>query len=238
MAVSGIVSNNWRTILARVYSRDVAEAQEEFVRFKIGEGGESGGVPITPDATFTDVQGEGAPLASGGTVQFTNGSAFVDGVGTNFIADLSVGEWIKPGPAPHPTNPYSAGDPGTEYDWWGEVKTIHAASGIGAVELQLVYPGVTNPAGRACHKAAAPLYTFRKTLAAGDVLFNSVLPAITEITCTVGAAEANADQLGGTPEFYEVGIFDNDGVMVGYLTFDKQEKIAGVQLVTIGDLVF
>jgi len=237
VAVSGVVSNNWRTILARVYSRDVTQSQEEFTFFKIGEGGESGGTPITPDAAFIDVQGEGAALASGGTVQFTNGSAFVDGTGTNFVADLSVGEWIKPGPEVS-SNPYSAGVPGTEYDWWGEVKTIHAASGVGAVELQSVYAGVTNPAGRACHKASEPLYVFRKTLTVGDVLFNSVLPAITEITCSVASGEANADQQSNTPEFYEVGIFDNDGVMVGYLTFDKQEKIVGVQLVTIGDLVF
>lgn len=236
MAISGVVSNNWRTILARVYARDVTEAQEEFVRFKIGEGGESGGVPITPDETYGDLESEGSPLVSGGTVGFNNGSVFVDGVGTNFVADLSVGEWIKPGPVAS-ANPYSAGVPGTEYDWWGEVKTIHAASGVGAVELQTVYGGATIT-GRPCHKAAAPLYTFRKTLVAGDVLFNSVLPAITEITCVVAAAEANSDQLGNTPAFYELGIFDNDGVMVGYLTFDKQEKIAGVQLITIGDLVF
>lgn len=237
MAVQGIVQNDWRTILARVYSRDVAQVQREFTVFKIGEGGEVGGVPITPDAIFTDIEGEGAPLASGGTAQFTNGSEFVDGALTNFVADLTVGDWIKPGPEVS-SNPYSAGVPGTEYDWWGEVKTIHAANGVGAVELQAVYAGVTNPAGRACYRADEPLYVFRKALGAGDVLFNSVLPAITEITCTVGAAEANADQLLNTPEFYELAIFDDDGVMVGYLTFDKQEKIAGVQLVIIGDLVF
>lgn len=237
MAVQGVVQNAWRTILARVYSRDVTQAQAEFVRFKIGEGGSSGGLPITPDETFTDLEGEGSPLASGGTVQFTNGSAFVDGVGTNFVADLTVGDWIKPGPQVS-ASPYSAGVPGTEYDWWGEVRTIHAASGVGAVELQVVYAGATNPAGRACHRADEPLYVFRKDLVAGDVLFNSVLPAITEITCTVAAVEANSDQLGNTPEFFELGIFDSNGVMMGYLTFDKQEKIAGVQLVTIGDLVF
>lgn len=237
MAVEGIVSNNWRTILARVYSKDVTQVQKEIAWFKIGEGGSSGGVPITPDATFEDVQGEGAALASGGTVQFTNGSAFVDGSGTDFVSDVSVGEWIKPGPEVS-SNPYSAGVPGTEYDWWGEVKTIHAASGVGAIELQSAYSGVTNPAGRAGYKASAPLFVFRKALTISDVLFNSVNPAITEITSTVGAAEANSDQLGGTPEFFELGLFDEDGVMVGYITFDKQEKVAGVQLVTIADLVF
>jgi len=237
VAVSGVVQNNWRTILARVYAQDVTQVQREINRFKIGEGGESGGSPITPDATFSDIQGEGAPLASGGTVQFTNGSAFVDGSGTDFVSDLSVGEWIKPGPQAS-SNPYSAGVPGTEYDWWGEVKTIHAASGVGAVELQSAYGGVTNPAGRPGHKAASPLFVFRKALGAGEVLFNSVLPAITEITATVGATEANATQLSVSPEFYEIGFFDEDGVMVGYMTFDMQQKISGVQLVTIGDLTF
>lgn len=238
MAVSAVVSNNWRTILARVYSRDVAQVQKEIVRFKIGEGGSSGGVPITPDATFVDLQGEGAPLAGGGTVSFTNGSTAVVGSGTSFLADVSPGDWIKPGPEPAVTSTaYSAGEPGTEEDGWGEVLTVTDNTNI---VLAANYIGATHGLleNRPCHKASEPLFVFRKDLTAGDVLFTSALPAIAEITCTVGASEANADQLSNTPEFYELGVFDEDGVMVGYFTFDKQEKIVGVQLVTIGDLTF
>ena len=32
------------------------------------------------------------------------------------------------------------------------------------------------------------------------------------------------DGFGNPPEFWEVGIFDNDNVMIAYLTFDKQTK--------------
>jgi len=239
LTVQGIVSNNWRTILARVYSRDVTQVQKEIVRFKIGEGGSSGGLPITPDATFVDVQGEGAPLANGGTCEFTNGSTLVEGSGTNFQTDVSAGDWIKPGPEPALVSPnYSAGEPGTEEDGWGEVLSVHPT--LQQITLTASYIGTTHPfsENRPCHKASEPLYVFRKTLVVGDVLFDSVLPAITELTATVLGGEANSDQLGNTPDFYELGFFDDDGVMVGYVTFDRQQKVSGVQLVTIADLIF
>lgn len=238
MAVQGIVQNNWRTILARVYAQDVTQVQKEINRFKIGEGGSSGGSPITPDATFVDIQGEGTPLAGGGVVGFTNGSPNVVGVGTSFLADVSPGDWIKPGPEPATGSPsYSAGEPGTEEDGWGEVLSVTDNFNL---VLTANYIGATHGTGesRPGHTASSPLYVFRKAMGAGEVLFNSVLPAITEITATVGASEANSTQLGASPEFYEIGFFDDDGVMVGYMTFDMQQKIAGVQLVTIGDLTF
>ena len=236
MAVQAIVQNNWRTILARVYAQDVAQPQQEISRFKIGEGGFVGATPITPDATFEDVQGEGTPLAGGGTCEFVNGSADVVGSGTSFLADVAVGDWIKPGPEASP-NAYSAGLPGSEEDGWGEVLLVNNNTSI---TLAAPYIGVSHllSENRPCHSASEPLFVFRKALGAGDVLFDNVLPAITEITSTLGAAEANADQLGNTPEFFELGLFDADGVMVVYMTFDMQEKIAGVQLVTICDLTF
>jgi len=236
VAVSASVQDNWRTILARVFSRDVVQVQREINRFKIGEGGSSGGTPITPDSTYVDVEGEGAPLAGGGTVGFTNGTTAVVGVGTSFLADVSPGDWIKPGPEPH-SNPYSAGDPGTEEDGWGQVLSVTDNNNI---VLTAAYIGATHPTSenRPCHLASEPLFVFRKSLAAGDVLFNSVLPAIVEITSIVAAGEANSDQLGNNPIFYELGLFDEDGVMVVYVTFDAQTKVAGVQLNTIIDLVF
>ena len=239
MAASAKVQNNWRTILARVFSRDVVQAQKEITRFKIGEGGFNVGppkTPKTPDETLVDLESEGEPLAGGGTVQFVNGSTAVTGLGTSFLADVSVGDWIKPGPTAS-SNPYSAGTPGSEEDGWGQVQLVNNNLSI---TLTANYVGATHllAEGRPCHKASEPLFTFRKTLAAGDVLFNSVIPAITEITATVGAAEANADQLGGSPEFFELGLFDDDGVMVVYVTFDEEEKIVGVQLVHVIDLTF
>jgi hypothetical protein len=237
VAISAVVSNGWREILARVYARDVAQAQAEIVRFKIGEGGSSGGTPITPDPTYTDVESEGAPLAGGGTATFTNGSTAVVGVGTSFLADVSPGDWIKPGPTftGVGATPQSAGDPGSEYDEWGQVQSVTDNLNI---VLNANYTGVTTSPAREVRKASAPLFTFRKTLAGGDVLYSSGLPAITEVTSTVAAGEANQDQLLNNPIFFELALFDSNGVMVCYCTFDAQTKVSGVQLVTILDLTF
>lgn len=237
MAISAKITNGWREILARVFSRDISQALAEITRFKIGEGGSSGGLPITPDETFTDLESEGDPLSGGGTAIFTNGSTAVVGTGTSFLSDVSAGEWIKPGPTfvGGGATPQSSGDPGTEYDEWGEVLTVTDNENI---VLASNYTGVTTASGRQVRKASEPLYTFRKDLAAGDVVYSSGLPAITEVTSLVGSSEANSDQLGNNPIFYELGLFDSNGVMVAYVTFDAVTKVSGVQLNAIVDLVF
>lgn len=235
MAVQGIIPNNWRGVLARVFARDVADAQSEIVRFKIGEGGFLNvppKVPVAPVATRTDLASEGEPIA--GTATFTNGVATVAGVGTNFLVDLVPGQWIKPGPDLTGITFGSAGIPGTEEDVWGQIATVDSAI---QVTLNAVYGGAT-VGGRAVRKADEPLFTFRKTLLAADVTLFSTLPAITEIDAITLAAEANLDQLGNPPEFFELGLFDANGVMLAYITFDLQTKTAAVQLNCIVQLVF
>lgn len=236
MATDASVQEGWRTILARIFSQDVADTHKDIVRFKIGEGGSSGGSPITPDPTFRDIEGEGAALAGGGICEFTNGSMVVFGVATTFLADVSPGDWIKPGPTPS-SDPESAGTPGSEEDGWGEVDTVNSDISI---TLLANYVGSTHLFAeiRPCHKAASPLFVFRKALGPADVLFNSAVPAITEITAIVAASEANLDQLGGNPVFFEVALFDAAGACVVYMTFDAVTKTAAVQLNHIVDLVF
>lgn len=235
MAVQGIIPNVWRTTIARVYARDVADTQSEIVRFKIGEGGfvnTPPKQPISPAATKRDLDSEGATLTGGGTALFSNGSAIVTGTGTTFLTDLAVGQWIKPGPLLTPLAVGSAGDPGTEVDQWGQILSVDSDL---QVTLTGGYTGATLT--RAVRKANEPLYTFRKTLLASDVFLLSALPAITEIDAIVLAGEANADQLANAPEFFELGVFDANGVMVAYVTFDLQTKTAAVQLNTIIQLV-
>ena len=237
MAVQAIIHEGWRTILARVVARDLPDTYQDIVLFKIGEGGSSGGIPIAPDATFTDLQSEGAPLAGGGTCEFTNGSVVVTGSGTSFLADVSPGDWIKPGPTPS-SDYASAGTPGSEEDGWGQVLSVNSNISI---TLVAAYVGATHLLAelRPCHlDANAPLFTFRKTLVAGDVLFNSAVPAVDEITAIVASGEANANQLAANPGFYEMGLFDALGVMVLYVTFDLQTKSSGVQLNTIIQIVY
>jgi len=244
MAASAVVQVDWRTVLAELWARDIVAAYRtkgDIVRFKIGEGGFINvppKQPITPDENFTDLQSEGATLPSGGTVEFNNGSPTVEGSGTNFSVDVSIGDWIKPGPELAVSgDPYSAGEPGSEEDLWGEVQSVDSPTQI---TLVANYAGTTHlfAEARDGRTASEPLFTFRKTLGAGEVLFNSVNPAITEVTTNVGALEANADQLGNPPEFFELALFDENGVMVAYCTFDEATKISGVQLVTILDLVY
>ena len=236
MAIQGVAANVWRTVLARVVARDVADTYADIVRFKIGEGGfidVPPKQPVTPVGTVEDLVSEGAKLSGGGTATFTNGSAIVSGAGTTFLTDLAGGKWIKPGPT-YPIAVGSAGDAGTEYDTWGEIQSVDSDT---QVTLTAPFAGAT-VAGREVRVADEPLYTFRKTLNAGDVTLLSSVPAIVEVDAIVLAGEANADQLGNNPEFFELGLYDSNGVMVAYLTFDLETKSGGVQLNHIQQVVF
>jgi hypothetical protein len=237
--VQAIVQEGWREILARVYARDVADVQAEITHFKIGEGGFIDlppKTPITPDPTFRDLQSEGTPLAGGGFCEFTNGSAAVIGSGTTFLADVAVGDWIKPGPLPS-AFVNAAGQPGSEEDGWGQVLFVNTNNSI---TLVAPYVGGTHllAEARRCHKAAEPLFTFRKAMANSDVLFTSGVPAITEVTAIVLAAEASADQLGNNPQFFELGLFDANNVMLVYMTFPDETKTLVIQLNHIIELVW
>lgn len=233
MAATAVVTEVWRTIIARVLSRDLADSYAEHDFFKIGEGGSSGGLPVAPDATRTDIAGEGEPLANGGTVAFTNGSATVTGTGTTFTVDVSIGDWIKPGPDFTGVTFGSAGVPGSDVDEWGQVLTVDSDTQI---TLNATYIGASI-SGRECRSAPEPYFVFRRTLSAGDVLFNSAVPAITEVTSVVLSTDANLDQLGNAPEFFELGLFDANGVMTVYMTMDQQTKTVSVQLNNVIDIV-
>jgi hypothetical protein len=236
LSVNATVQESWRGVLARVFARDVADAQSEIVLFKIGEGGFTGApkVPKAPDAAIADIESEGAALVSGGTVGFVNGSPTVTGVGTTFTGDLVAGEWIKPGPDFTGVSFGSAGVPGTEYDEWGQILSVDNDL---QVTLMANYTGATVLL-RECRKATEPLFTFRKTLVAGDVLLLTTTPAIDEIMAIVAAGEANLDQLGNNPEFFELGLYDANGVMLVYVTFDLETKSGAVQLNHVIQLVF
>lgn len=236
MAVQGIIPNVWRTVLARVFARDVADTQAEITRFKIGEGGfvnTPPKQPIAPSASRTDLASEGTVLTGGGTALFTNGSMIVTGTGTAFLTDLSPGDWIKPGPTAS-ASPGSAGTPGTEVDVWGQIDTVDSNT---QVTLLANYAGATLT--RAVRKSAEPFLTFRKTLLSADVTLFSSNPAVTEIDAIVLSGEGNGpDQAGDDPEFFELGLFDSNGVMVAYVTFDLETKTLGVQLNHIIQIVF
>lgn len=240
--VSAIVQEGWREVQARLYSLDAAQSYAEPYLFKIGEGGFVDlppKEPVTPDPTRDDIFSEGDAVA--GTATFTNLSATVTGVGTTFLADVSPGDWVKPGPTfgvlggLEGANARSAGDIGSEYDEWAEVLAV---PGNTSITLTAPYTGATTAVPRALHKAAAPFLTFRKLFSPADVIFSSGVPAITEFTAIVLAAEANANQLLATPEFFEIGIFDANNVMMVHMTFPLESKTGAVQLNHIIELIF
>jgi len=237
LSVQGVIPRVWRTVLARVFARDVADTQADFTVFKLGEGGYVDvppKQPIAPDEIRTDLASEGEALAGGGTATFTNGSPLVVGSGTAFLTDLAPGDWVKPGPDMTGVSYGSAGVPGTEYDDWSQILTVDSN-----IQVTLTAPFVgATIAGRDVRASDTPLYTFRKTLIASDVTFFSAVPAITEIDAITLAAEANINFLGGSPEFFEIGIFDSNGVMVAYVTFDLQTKTIGVQLNNVIQIVY
>jgi len=171
-------------------------------QFKIGEAGFQGtGInrePKDPDSTKTDLESEGVPLT--GTAEFTNGSPTVTGSGTTFLADVSVGQWIKPG---------------SGSDDWGEVLTVVNDT---TITLAANYIGASTGPGSPISVAEKPWLTFRKTLTGGESIFSS--PDTTEITAIVTNVEATINQLGGQPEFFELGLFDStNNRMVVYMTF-------------------
>lgn len=236
--VQAVVQEGWREILARVHSLDAPEAFAEIARFKLGEGGFVDippKEPITPDPTFLDLQSEGAALPGGGTATFTNLNGAVVGVGTSFLADVSPGDWIKPGPEflVEGLVPNSSGDVGTEVDDWAEVALV-----VDNLNITLVVPYIGATVTRVVRKASEPLFTFRKTLTVADVLFTSAVPAITEITAIALAGEGNLDQLGNNPIYFELGVFDQNNVMMIYMTFPLETKTPAIQLNHVLELVF
>lgn len=72
-------------------------------------------------------------------------------------------------------------------------------------------------------------YTFSKAFAVGWVTYDAVARTC-KCRCFLDYAEANNDGSGNDPEFWELGVFDGDGDMIGYVTFQKETKNALKQL--------
>lgn len=79
-------------------------------------------------------------------------------------------------------------------------------------------------------------YRFQKSLSQGDIVFLS--PATIQFRCRLTAIESNDDGAGNNPRFYEIGIFDSNGVLVAYGTFDEQTKNAAKILTNYVQVVF
>tara|TARA_Y100000310_G_scaffold256180_2_gene263926 strand:- start:1435 stop:1902 length:468 start_codon:yes stop_codon:yes gene_type:complete len=70
-------------------------------------------------------------------------------------------------------------------------------------------------------------FRFQKSFGAGDVSVGGPSSNILTIVCLVDDGEANDRGDGNPPTFYELGVYDENDVMVAYLTFDGQLKVVG-----------
>jgi hypothetical protein len=71
-------------------------------------------------------------------------------------------------------------------------------------------------------------YYFEKAFSPGDVVAES--PGICACTCFLDFGEANDDGFANDPEFWEIGVYDSDDVLLAYCTFQMETKNAGKQL--------
>ena len=90
---------------------------------------------------------------------------------------------------------------------------------------------ITNPGLYTVH--ATP--TFTKVLVIGDFVFET--PSTLKVTCTLAPADYNSNGT-GSPEIWEIGLFDDDLDMLAYATFPKQIKTVAASLSNIIRILF
>lgn len=71
-------------------------------------------------------------------------------------------------------------------------------------------------------------YFFQKSFIAADLV--AIPPQQLRVRCFVDVGEANLDNAGNPPSFFEIGIFDANNTMVAYSTFPMEVKTADKSL--------
>ena len=85
------------------------------------------------------------------------------------------------------------------------------------------------------------LFSYKKDFASGDIVFRGVGYGTIRCTMRLNTGEAMDDgrgaTYGGIPFYFEAGLFDEDDVMIGYATFDKERKTGSVIVTHTVDFV-
>ena len=97
-------------------------------------------------------------------------------------------------------------------------------------------PKVPSPSLTNIEADGITLYRFEKNLTTADVTF--LAPSTIEFRCKLDPTEANDDGTGNSPEFFEVGLFDDNNNLIVYATFDAQTKVATKALITFIQVPF
>lgn len=136
----------------------------------------------------------------------------------------------------------SFGGPSGGFPWsYGLLFKIGVAAfqNVGAAGLQPVAP---DPALHDLQAATSGLFFYQKTFIPGDILFIS--PASIQFRCFLDLPQANGDPnaepdtalgvdgpknslslSGQPPTFFELGVYDPQGIMVAYGTFPGETKL-------------
>lgn len=83
---------------------------------------------------------------------------------------------------------------------------------------------------------ADSVFIFQKSFIAADLTFEATTTL--RVRCFLDFAEANDDGFGNDPEFYEIGVFDGDDVLIAYFTFPLETKNVAKTLENVVRLVF
>lgn len=90
------------------------------------------------------------------------------------------------------------------------------------------------PTGTETDLYADGITTFKFTKAIGAANISDDGAGVLTVTCVMDSAEAGLDGEGlldgSDPRLFELGLFDNDGDMMVYVTFDETIKTAGKQI--------
>lgn len=91
------------------------------------------------------------------------------------------------------------------------------------------------------------LFTFQDSIPSGDIIVTEDSNVISEastgapvlqVTVLVEDTEANDDGSGNHPEFFEVGLFDDNDIMVFYGTYPGETKTSSTTLEKIANMKF
>jgi hypothetical protein len=111
-------------------------------------------------------------------------------------------------------------------------------------DLDAVVDATRAPASQ--RYASTERATFKKDLSISD--FSFISPTTIEIDCLLDFSDFNDDGYGNSPEIWEIGIFADfpeasglsadQGLMIAYGTFPKEEKDASKQILNVVRIIF
>lgn len=118
------------------------------------------------------------------------------------------------------------------------VRAVKFAYGEGGFEIigGGRVPKEPNPALTDIEADGISLFRFDKNLVPADITF--IAPSTIEFRCKLEPSEANDNGTGGSPRFFELGLFDDDDNLLVYSTFDEQTKVATKSLTTYLQVFF